>query len=111
MSEIVRFNSKSAILTGGSLKLEVGATETTFHHDVTIPTTANYVVVRADANASTTASVCARFYTTTDSPTASSGIPIGNLDVLVFTKDQFANLSFISVDANTQVLYFQWFQV
>lgn len=111
MSEIVRFNSKSAILTGGSIKLEVGASEKTFHHDVTIPTTANYVVLRAEANASTTATTIVRFYTTTDSPSASSGIPIGNLDVLVFTKDQFANLSFISVDANDQVLYFQWFEV
>ncbi len=111
MSEIVRFNSKSAILTGGTIKLEVGAAEKTFTSDVTIPSLANYCVIRAEANASTTTTTIARFYTTTDSPSASAGIPIGNLDVLVFTKDQFANLSFISVDANNQVLYFQWFQV
>tara|TARA_R110002060_G_C2092086_1_gene97175 strand:- start:132 stop:470 length:339 start_codon:yes stop_codon:yes gene_type:complete len=112
MSEIVRFNSKTAVFQqGATTKLEVANAQKTFAADVTIPDVANYVVIRVEASASTTASVCARFYTTGGSPSSVNGNPIANLDVLVFTKDQFTNLSFISVDTNTQILWFQWFQV
>ena len=113
MSEIVRFNSKTAVFQqGGTQKLAVGLTGANFTNDVTIPDVANYVVIRVEGHASTTTDVCARFLTGPGTVSTTNGIPIANLDVLVFTKDQFiAGISFISVDANAQTFWFQWFEV
>tara|TARA_R110001599_G_scaffold349042_1_gene576830 strand:+ start:33 stop:368 length:336 start_codon:yes stop_codon:yes gene_type:complete len=111
MSEIVRFNSKTMVIAqGATTKLEVSTTKT-FAADVTIPDVANYVAIRVEANSSTTTSVCARFLTLPGPASSTNGNPIADLDVLVFTKDQFDNITFASIDGNAQIFWFQWFQV
>jgi len=110
-SEIVRFNKKSPITKQGTYQLNVDNTVKTWAADVTPPAGANYCAVRVEKSDSTTGPVVLRYMYEGTAPTAAYGIPVANLDVLVFTIDMWSSLQFISVDTNAQQLWFQWFKV
>ncbi|MCP4789172.1 MAG: hypothetical protein GY881_02935 [Gammaproteobacteria bacterium] len=119
MGDISRFNSKTIITAAGTRRLLVAAVAMDFNDagDVTIPEGANYVEIRAEKADATTTTTIARFISDgvgnpgTGVPTASDGVPIANLDFLIFGPDQIKNLQMISADANTQKMWLTWYKV